>query len=330
MHGSPNEFDEMKTALELYDLPDVSLRGEPAAPVARALASAAPRAPSLRHDLFELTKPRMNLLVLLTTLVGYYLVVPAWSGSVWLKLAHTLFGTALTAAGASILNQYLEREHDRHMPRTADRPLPAGRIAPLNALLLGVMAASVGVLYLAVMVNTLAATLGAITFGSYVFVYTPLKRRTTACTIVGAIPGAIPPLMGWAAAAGELPLQAWTLFGILFMWQLPHFLAIAILYRDDYAAGGFKMLPVVDPNLHATGRQIVIWSLALIPVSMLPTLVGVTGPIYFAAAVVLGLGYAGAGLRCAMTRHRIDARRLFFASIFYLPALVAVMVMDKA
>lgn len=321
----------MKTVLEMDALLDMPpARPAVAPPPTPNVAERVEREPSLLGDLIDLTKPRMNLLVLLTTLVGYYLVTPSWSGGIWLRLAHTLLGTALTAAGASILNQYIELEHDRHMPRTANRPLPAGRISPASAQLLGVLSASIGVLYLAAMVNTLTATLGVLTFSSYVFVYTPLKRKTTACTIVGAVPGAIPPLMGWAAAANELPLAAWTLFAILFMWQLPHFLAIAILYKDDYAAGGFKMLPVVDPTLNATGRQIVIWSLALIPVSLLPSLLRVTGPIYFAAAAVLGIGFAAAGLRCAITRQRVDARRLFFASIFYLPALVAVMVVDKA
>ena len=279
-------------------------------------------------DLYELTKPRMNFLVVVTTMVGYYMAARGWTDD-WARMLHTLLGTALTAAGAAVMNQYVERGHDARMRRTANRPLPAGRVSPLEAQALGVLLSVGGVAYLALCVNVLTAALGAITLSSYVFLYTPLKRRTTLCTIVGAVPGAIPPMMGWTAVTDSLGPQAWALFAILFFWQMPHFLAIAILYRDDYKAGGFLMLPVVDDDLVATGRQIVLYGSALIPVSLFPTIIGMTGPGYFLAAAVLGLAFLGFGATCAITRTRTDARKLFFASIIYLPLLLAVMMLDK-
>jgi protoheme IX farnesyltransferase len=278
-------------------------------------------------DYYELTKPRMNALVVITTAVGFYLGSRGWDD--WKLLLHTVLGTALTAAGASILNQYVERDLDARMPRTANRPLPAGRISPIEALTLGVIFSMAGVLYLVAMVNPLAAMLATVTLGTYVFLYTPLKTRTSMCTVVGAIPGAIPPMIGFAAAQGELSPAAWALFSILFIWQLPHFLAIAILYRDDYAQGGMLMLPVLDERLSLTGRQIVLWSLALIPVSLFPSVVGLTGLAYFITATVLGVLMLFCGVRCAITRRRVDARRLFFASIIYLPALLGAMMVTK-
>jgi protoheme IX farnesyltransferase len=266
--------------------------------------------------------------VLVTTVVGFAMAVRRWDDQAFLLL-HTLVGTALAAAGASVLNQYVERGYDALMPRTAGRPLPAGRVAPVEALLFGVVLSAAGVLYLATLVNSLTATLGVVTVASYVFLYTPMKRWTTLCTIVGAVPGAIPPMMGWTAATDALTPQAWALFGILFFWQMPHFLAIAILYKDDYAAGGFKMLPVVDEGLQTTGRQIILYGAALIPVSLMPVIFGMAGPVYFTAAILLGLVFLGYGVACALGRRRVDARRLFFVSIIYLPVLLAVMMMDK-
>ena len=321
----------MKPATDITDLHDGSFAVAAAAatprfPNDRVVVTAA--APSRLADYYELTKPRMNFLVLVTAALGFYMAARGWGQ--WATFLHAMLGTFLTAGGAAALNQYLERDLDARMPRTANRPLPAGRVGPVEALAFGVALTAAGVLYLALLVNPLTAALGAITLGTYVFLYTPMKRWTTLCTIVGAVPGAIPPMMGWTAAAGELSPPAWALFGILFFWQLPHFLAIAILYRDDYAAGGFKMLPVVDEGLSFTGRQIVLWGLALIPVSLTPVMMGMAGATYFAAAVVLGLGFWAAGIRCAATRgERADARRLFFVSIIYLPLLVAVMVGDK-
>jgi heme o synthase len=278
-------------------------------------------------DYYELTKPRMNFLVVATTAVGYYMASRGWGE--WGRLLHTLIGTALTAASASVLNQYCERDFDALMDRTAERPLPAGRIAPLEALAYGTMLGIIGLTELTFFVNTLTAMLAAITLGSYVFLYTPLKRWTTLCTIVGAVPGAIPPAMGVVASRGAITPEALALFGILFFWQMPHFLAIAILYRQDYAKGGFKMLPVIDPQLHITGFQIVLWSLVLIPMTLLPYAFGMAGAVYFIAAMAMGMIFTSFGVVCAIKRGRAEARQLFLASIVYLPFLLASMMMDK-
>jgi protoheme IX farnesyltransferase len=311
----------METVSPAAEFTDLSDRG--AAP---ALAAARP---SHLVDLYELTKPRMNFLVLVTTAVGFYMAVrPGWGN--WVLLVHTLVGTALAAGGASVLNQYIERGYDALMRRTSNRPLPGGRIAPLEALGMGVCLSVAGTIYLTLLVNPLTAALGALTIATYVFLYTPMKRWTTLCTIVGAVPGAIPPMMGWTAATDALTPEAWALFGILFFWQMPHFLAIAILYRDDYARGGFKMLPVVDEELVVTGRQTILYGLALIPVSFMPAVLRMTGPGYLAAAFVLGLAFLGFGINCAARKRRGDARWLFLVSIIYLPLLLAVMMLDKA
>jgi len=279
------------------------------------------------NDFYELTKPRMNLLVVLTTAVGFYMASP---GAIeWLLLLHTALGTALTAAGAAVLNQLVERDFDKLMPRTKNRPLPAGRVSPIEALLYGTILGVSGVGYLAMLVNPLTATLGAVTLLSYLFIYTPMKRWTTLNTVIGAVPGAIPPMMGVTAVTGVLSVQAISLFAILFFWQMPHFLAIAILYRQDYAAGGFKMLPVVDEDLSCTGHQIVLYALALVPASLMPVMAHMAGAMYFAAAVVLGLMFLGYGIACAVRKTRVDAKKLFFASIIYLPLLLLVMMIDR-
>ena len=278
-------------------------------------------------DLYELTKPRMNFLVVLTTLVGYYMA--ARGRGDWGRLIYTLLGTALTAAGASALNQYCERSFDALMPRTANRPLPSGRMRPLDALLWGAALSIGGMAILLIWVNPLTALLGAITLGAYVLLYTPAKRLTTLCTIIGAVPGAIPPMMGFTAVNGAITAPALALFGILFFWQMPHFFAIAILYRDQYERGGFRMLPVIDKDLAMTGRQIVLYSLTLIPVTLAPALLGMAGVVYFAAAILLGIAFCGFGMICAKTRARPDARQLFVASIIYLPALLGAMMINK-
>jgi protoheme IX farnesyltransferase len=290
-------------------------------------AAAEESAPSKLNDYYELTKPRMNFLVVVTTLVGFYMA--SETSLDWSLLLHTVLGTALTAAGASVLNQFIERDIDRLMQRTRNRPLPAGRLRPVDALVYGVALGFAGVAYLAVAVNLLTSLLGAVTLLSYVFIYTPLKRRTTLNTVVGAIPGAIPPMMGFTAADGHLSPAALALFGILFFWQLPHFLAIAILYTRDYAAGGFLMLPVVDEKLEFTSRQILLWGAALIPVSLTPAMLPMAGTAYFTAAALLGLAFFSFGISCAVSRTRLDARKLFLASIVYLPALLGVMMWDK-
>jgi protoheme IX farnesyltransferase len=320
----------MKPAVDISDGPETLLIGGlsssslGAAPAAMSLAA---RQPSRLSDFYELTKPRMNFLVVVTTMVGYYMATESWGD--WRRLLHTLIGTALTAAGASVLNQFAERDFDALMPRTKDRPLPARRMGAAEALAFGAMLSICGVVELALFVNPLTALLGAITLAIYVFVYTPLKRFTTICTIVGAVPGAIPPMMGVTAATGHFTPAAIALFLILFIWQMPHFLAIAILYKDDYAAGGFKMLPVVDEGLASTSRQIVVYSLTLIPISLMPALMQVAGTIYFLAAVIMGLGFLGFGVLCAVRKTRADARQLFFASIVYLPCLLGAMMIDK-
>lgn len=278
-------------------------------------------------DFVELTKPRMNFLVLITTGVGYFMA--ARDADDWRRLLATLLGTALAAAAASVLNQYSERDFDALMSRTRNRPLPAGRIAPLEALLLGVALAVTGLGILRIFVNPLTALLGALTVASYVFLYTPMKRWTSLCTLVGAVPGALPIVMGWTAVRGRIEPEALALFAILFFWQMPHFLAIAILYRDDYALGGFRMLPVVDRELNVTGRQIVLYALALVPVSLLPAQFHFAGPLYFVAAVIFGVAFASFGVLCAWTKSRREARQLFFASIVYLPFLLASMMLDK-
>jgi protoheme IX farnesyltransferase len=282
---------------------------------------------SLVGDLYELTKPRMNFLVVITTMVGYYMAVS--SRADWAKLIYTLVGTAMTAAGSSVFNQYMERGYDALMRRTSDRPLPSGRIKPAHAMLLGLALSICGVMLLAAFVNVLTAALGAGTLLLYVALYTPAKRYTSLCTIVGAVPGAIPPMMGITAVRGSITIEAIALFAILFVWQMPHFLAIAILYRDDYARGGFRMLPVVDDSMEMTGRQIVLYSICLIPVSLMPTLVGMDGIRYGLAALALGIGFLAFGFRCARTRQRSDARKLFLVSIIYLPLLFVALMIDK-
>ena len=319
----------MKPATEIAPLSDVLLIGtRSAVSVDAEMVPPAPSAAALNplRDLYELTKPRMNFLVVATTMVGFFMAgrIEGWH---WLLLIHTLIGTALTAAGASVLNQYAERDLDRLMDRTRNRPLPAGRIAPIEALLFGLAIGSCGLLILTLFVNSLTALLGAFTLGSYVLVYTPLKRMTTLCTVVGAIPGAVPPVMGVTAAAGAVTPAALVLFMVLFVWQMPHFLAIAILYKDDYRRGGFKMLPVVDPGLISTGFQMVLWSLALIPVALTAVMFGIAGPAYFAAAFLMSLAFVGFAVLCAVRRTRSDARQLFLASIVYLPCLLAAMMM---
>jgi heme o synthase len=283
--------------------------------------------PRVWHDFYELTKPRMNFLVVVTTMVGFYMA----SGDAinWMLLLPTLIGTALTAGGASVLNQLVERKYDALMPRTRNRPVAAGRILPIDALVFGVALAIGGVAMLVLTVNLLTALLGAFTLLSYVFVYTPLKRYTTLNTVIGAVPGAIPPAMGFTAVHNALSPEALSLFAILFFWQMPHFLAIAVLYRREYALAGFKMLPVVDEDLEVTGRQMILYAVALVPVSFGPVLVGAAGLMYFGCALMLGLAFLSFCVSCATSRTRSDARRLFIASIIYLPVLLAVMMMNR-
>lgn len=275
----------------------------------------------------ELFKVRLNALVLLTTLVGFYV---GTIGSVdYARMFYTLLGTSLVAAGAAALNEWLERDYDRLMQRTEDRPLPSGRIQPDLALLVGGALAGIGLVGLLFWVNPLTALLGAVTLVSYVCIYTPLKRVTSLNTVIGAIPGALPPLMGWTASHGALSIQGWALFAILFFWQLPHFLAIAWLYREDYARAGFKMLPVVDPTGLRTGRGAISHTVGLLAISLFPFLYRMAGGWYLGAALVLGAGFLVCAIRFASRLDRGSARILFFASILYLPLLLSILVLDK-
>ena len=278
-------------------------------------------------DYIELTKPNITSLILFSTLVGFYL--GSQQGIQILLLVHTLIGTALVASGTAALNQYWEREADSKMWRTRNRPLPMGRIAPRKALAFGIGLAVVGTGYLWWQVNFLSATLAALTLLSYLFLYTPLKTRTPLCTLVGSFPGAIPPLIGWAAAQGSLSMVAWVLYGILFLWQFPHFFSIAWLYRDDYERAGIAMLPVVEPDCESTARQIVIYAAALLPVSLIPTWLGVTGSIYLGGAFVLGIAFLYFAARTALAKTKLEARRLLQASVIYLPLVYGLMLIDK-
>ena len=239
-------------------------------------------------------------------------------------------GAALVGGGANALNQWWEREADALMPRTQSRPLPAGRLLPIEALVFGLVASGVGVLMLGMFVNPLVSLLALITLGVYVLLYTPLKRRTCLCTLIGAIPGAIPPMIGWAAARGHLSLEAWILFAILFFWQLPHFLAIAWLYRDEYARAGFQMLPVVEPDGASTARQMMVYSLALFPTTLLPAVLGVAGWVYVVGAVVVDGWFLSTVILMARGRSAALASRVFLSSVAYLPILLCLMVVDKA
>lgn len=278
-------------------------------------------------DFLSLTKPRVVGMVLVTTTVGFHL--GAAGGVDAPRLLHTLLGTALAAAGTLALNQFLERAVDRLMERTRLRPLPDGRLQPPEALAFGAATAAAGLLFLALAVGRLPALVTVVTMGLYLFVYTPLKRRTPLCVVVGAVPGALPPVVGWAAARGDAGMGAWILFAILFLWQLPHTLAIGRLYREDYARAGIRLLPVVDPDGRSTERQIVTGSAALVAVALLPTLSGLTGPVYFVGALALGVGFLAFGMAQAISPTAVAARRLLLASLFYLPALLALMAFDK-
>jgi protoheme IX farnesyltransferase len=294
---------------------------------ASPLSSAVGADKSMFAVLCDLVKARLTFLVLLTTLVGFYVGVRG-PADYWLMF-HTLLGTALVACGAAALNQLWEREHDARMRRTADRPLPSGRMQPETVLVFGGACSIAGLLYLAFAVNLLTSLLGAITLASYIFIYTPLKRVTWLNTAVGAIPGALPPVMGWAAARNELTGEGWALFAILFFWQIPHFLAIAWMYRDEYAQAGFVMLPSIDPEGFRTGRQAVSHTLGLLTVSLTPYLFRLAGSLYVVGALALGLVFMGAAVQFSRQLTRTRARQLFFASILYLPLLLGLMVFDK-
>jgi heme o synthase len=274
----------------------------------------------------DLTKPRITLMVVLTTLAGFCLATV--QAIDWLKLFHLMVGIGFLSSGISTINQWMERDLDALMRRTQDRPLPTGKLTPTQAILFGGALTAGSIIYLILFTNALTALLGVITAASYLLLYTPLKTRTTLSTVWGAFPGAMPPLVGWAAARDSLSLEGWVLFAILFLWQFPHFLAIAWMYRDDYARAGIKMLPVVEPEGRITSQQIVLYTLMLLPVSLLPTFMHISGWLYFAGAVGLGLGFLYYSIRAATLRTTWQARRLLLASVLYLPLLFALMVLN--
>jgi len=279
------------------------------------------------NDFLTLTKPRVNLLVLVTTLIGFYL--GTFGAIDVVLLVHTVVGTALVAAGAAAFNQVLERDIDRRMRRTQSRPLPAGRLGLPEAGWFALALSVTGLVELFVGANALAAAVAFVTIASYALVYTPLKTRTSLATVVGAVPGALPPMIGWAAATGTLTVEAWVLFSIVFFWQMPHVLAISWMYREDYERGGIRVLPVEEPDGASTARQAVIYAVALVPVSLLPTIVGLAGGFYFATAAVLGAAQLVLAIQFARERSRERARRLFFASLVYLPVLWGLLVLNR-
>jgi heme o synthase len=290
-------------------------------------AAALPAYRSRASDYIALAKPRLNGLVVASTLAGYAMAGGDTSDVV--RVSCTVLGTALVAGGASALNQLIERDSDALMRRTKMRPLPDGRLQPLEGLVFGAALTSVGLAMLVLGVNLLTAWVALATIASYTAIYTPLKRRTSFATVVGAIPGALPPVIGWAAGRNDLSGGAWALFGILFLWQLPHFLAIAWIYREDYARAGLPMLPVVEPDGRSTARQAVVYAAALVPVAMAPTLLGMTGAIYFSGAFVLTTALLVLAVRFAADRTTQAARRLFYGSIIYLPVLWILMIADR-
>jgi protoheme IX farnesyltransferase len=289
--------------------------------------SVTPARSRLLADYVALTKPRVNFLVVLTTFAAFWL--GAEPHATLGLLVHTLLGTLLVASGAAVLNQVLERDVDARMLRTQHRPIPDGRLAAADAAYFGLALSVVGVIELAVGTNALAAVVACFTLASYALIYTPLKRVTSLSTVIGAVPGALPPVIGWAAARGELSIEAAILFAIVFLWQMPHVLAVSWMYRDDYARGGIRVLPVTEPDGSSTARQTVSYAAALIPVSLIPTLVGFAGALYFTGALIAGLLLLVVGANFARFRTVARARQLFLASLLYLPLLWTLLLADS-
>ena len=275
----------------------------------------------------ELTKPRITFMVVLSALAGFCMA--SKNGINWTQFLHFALGVSLLSSGTSTLNQFLERESDKLMRRTMRRPLPAGRLSASAALVFGLLTAVLGEAYLALVVNPLTAWLGLAALVSYVLMYTPLKQRTTLCTAIGAFPGALPPLLGWAAASNEIALGGGVMFAILFLWQFPHFHAIAMMYAEDYARANIKMLPVVEPDLISTSLQIIGYAALLMPISFLPFFLGMSGWVYLFAAILLGTGFLYISINTAYTKTKADARTLLKTSVIYLPILYIVMVLNS-
>jgi protoheme IX farnesyltransferase len=277
----------------------------------------------------ELTKPRITCFILMSTAIGFVCGMNAGVSWTWLTMLHTLLGTALIASGTAALNQWYEREADAKMDRTSARPIPSGRVTAPHALLFGIFLSLAGFADLWLGANLLTALLGLFTLVSYLFLYTPMKQRSPHSTTLGAIPGAMPPLIGFAAASGTLNWNAWILYAILFLWQFPHFYAIAWMYRADYAKAGIRMLPVVEPDGESTSRSMLYFSLALLPISMLPKFFAMAGNLYLAGALVLGLMYVYASLRSVFDCTVLRARQVLFASVLYLPFLYGLLLLDR-
>lgn len=294
------------------------------APVSPGSVDVGRRTLALLTDFVALTKPRLNGLVVATSAAGYYLGAPEAPALV--PVTQAVIGTTLVAAGSAVLNQVYERDTDALMMRTRLRPLPDQRVSPVDAAIFGLVLSALGIGTLGLTANWLAAALAFATLVIYVIIYTPMKRRSDLSTIVGAIPGALPPLIGWAAGAGTLSAGGWALFAIVFLWQIPHFMAIAWLYRDDYGRAGFPMLPVIDPAGKLAGRQALLYSVALLPVSLIPAIIGVTTPAYFWLAMALGAAIIGLSWRFSHAPSEATARALFFGSIIYLPLVWAAMI----
>ena len=279
-------------------------------------------------DYWALTKPEVNFLILVTTFAGFYLGSPASKFRIG-PLIHTLLGTLFVAGGTATLNQFLERRFDAQMRRTARRPVASGRMRPSHALWFGILLSVVGIAYLALATNAFASLLAFLTLATYLFLYTPLKRRTALCTLVGAFPGAVPPLIGWAAASGTLSAGAWVLYATVFLWQFPHFMAIAWMYREDYSRAGYLVLPLGTARETFLVCQALLGSLALIPITLIPLFSGRPSLAYSVSAFVLGAGFACLGARMAMQKSNMTARQLLLASIVYLPAIFALMIFSK-
>lgn len=275
---------------------------------------------------FELTKPRIAFMLVLTAAAGFYL--GSDGGFDWRLFLNSMVGITLLAFGVATLNQFIERNIDGLMDRTAKRPLPSGKLTGAEALVFGILLCAVAEIYLFFLVNPLTAFLGLIVIVGYVLLYTPLKTRTSASTAIGALPGAMPPLMGWTAAANEITLGAWVLFAMLFLWQFPHFLAIAWMYREQYAKAGILMLPVVEPEGKITARQIVIFTVLLLPISLAPFFIGLAGWIYLIGATILGIWFLFSSIRTARAKTVPQARKLLFVSVLYLPLIFALMVFN--
>ena len=288
------------------------------------------------RDYIELTKPRITWLILMSTAIGYFFGLPGqatwWDflkNVPFLSLFFTVLGTGLLASGTAALNQWYEREADRKMRRTAMRPLPSGRMSPGGALVFGIALSVAGFVALWLGVNLISALIGAFTLASYLFLYTPMKQRTWWSTTVGAVPGAMPPLIGYAAAAGAISRESLVLAAILFLWQFPHFYSIAWMYKEDYANAGIRMLPVVEPDGRSTARQIVLYGIALIPVSLAPAFLGMSGRIYLVGALLLGLWFLYSGVRVALDRTTARARSVLVSSVMYLPLIYGLMLIDR-